>query len=91
MLKQFISSLIEFSYTQVHVLPFLMNNLTIEAASKQSGVSAKQIFDWLNQPSFRQESVSVVHVKILPNEEIGLHRDAYPQVVVALQGGIITR
>lgn len=40
---------------QLHVLPFLMNNLTIEAASKQSGVSAKQIFDWLNQPSFRQE------------------------------------
>jgi hypothetical protein len=32
-----------------------MNNLTIEAASKQSGVSAKQIFDWLNQPPFRQE------------------------------------
>jgi hypothetical protein len=24
-------------------------------------------------------------------EEIGLHRDAYPQIVVALQGGIITR
>lgn len=37
------------------------------------------------------ESVSVARVKILPNEEIGLHRDAYPQVVVALQGGIITR
>lgn len=40
---------------QLHVLPFLMNNLTIEAASKQSGVSAKQIFDWLNHPPFRQE------------------------------------
>ena len=40
---------------QLHVLPFLMNNLTIEAASKQSGVSAKQIFDWLNQSPFRQE------------------------------------
>lgn len=38
---------------QLHVLPFLMNNLTIEAASKQSSVSPKQIFDWLNQPSFR--------------------------------------
>jgi len=37
------------------------------------------------------ESVSVAHVKILPKEEIGLHRDAYPQVVIALQGGIITR
>ncbi len=40
---------------QLHVLPFLMNNLTIEAASKQSGISAKQIFDWLNQTPFRQE------------------------------------
>ena len=40
---------------QLHVLPFLMNHLTIEAASKQSGVSAKQIFGWLNQSSFRQE------------------------------------
>jgi hypothetical protein len=26
---------------QLHVLPFLMNNLTIEAASKQSGVFGK--------------------------------------------------
>jgi hypothetical protein len=25
------------------------------------------------------------------HEEIGLHRDAYPQVVIGLQGGIITR
>lgn len=37
------------------------------------------------------ESVSVARVKIMPHEEIGLHRDAYPQVVVALQGGVITR
>ena len=37
------------------------------------------------------ESVSVARAKIMPNEEIGLHRDAYPQVVFALQGGIITR
>lgn len=35
--------------------------------------------------------VSVARAKIMPHEEIGLHRDAYPQVVVALQGGIITR
>jgi hypothetical protein len=35
--------------------------------------------------------VSVARAKILPHEEIGLHRDAHPQVVVALQGGIITR
>lgn len=37
------------------------------------------------------ESVSVARAKIMPYEEIGLHRDAYPQVVVALQGGVITR
>lgn len=37
------------------------------------------------------ESVNVARVKIMPHEEIDLHRDAYPQVVVALQGGIITR
>lgn len=37
------------------------------------------------------ESVCVARAKILPHEEIGLHRDEYRQVVVALQGGIITR
>lgn len=36
----------------------------------------------------------LVHVgkaTIQPHEEIGLHRDANPQVVVALKGGTITR
>lgn len=37
------------------------------------------------------ESVSIARMKVMPHEEIGLHRDAYPQVVVALQGGVITR
>src|ERR1700733_6021172 len=40
---------------QLHALPFLLLNPTIEAASKESGVSAKQIFDWLNQSHFREE------------------------------------
>lgn len=40
---------------QLHVLPFLISNLTVESAAKQSGISAKQIFDWLQQPSFRKE------------------------------------
>ena len=40
---------------QLHTLPFLLLNPTIEAAAKQSGVSAKQIFDWLNQSHFRKE------------------------------------
>lgn len=40
---------------QLHVLPFLISNPSVEYTAKQSGVSAKQIFDWLNQPAFRQE------------------------------------
>lgn len=40
---------------QLHVLPFLINNPSVETASKLSGVSSKQIFDWLNQSTFRQE------------------------------------
>lgn len=40
---------------QVHALPFLISNPTVESAAKQAGVSPKQIFDWLNQPAFRQE------------------------------------
>lgn len=40
---------------QLYTLPFLISNPTIELAAKQSGISAKQIFDWLNQPAFRQE------------------------------------
>lgn len=40
---------------QLHVLPFLISNPSVESAAKESGISAKQIFDWLNQLSFRQE------------------------------------
>ena len=40
---------------QLHVLPFLIVNPTVDVASKESGVSAKQIFEWLNQPLFRSE------------------------------------
>lgn len=37
------------------------------------------------------DSVGISWVKIMPYEEIGLHRDAYPHIVIALEGGIITR
>jgi hypothetical protein len=37
------------------------------------------------------DSVSISQIKIMPYEEIGLHRDAYPQIVIAIQGGTITR
>lgn len=40
---------------QLHVLPFLISNPSVESAAKQSRTSSKQIFDWLNQPAFRQE------------------------------------
>lgn len=40
---------------QLHTLPFLISNPSVELAAKQAGVSTKQIFDWLNQPAFRQE------------------------------------
>ena len=40
---------------QLHVLPFLISNPSVESAAKESGISAKQIFDWLNQSTFRQE------------------------------------
>jgi len=40
---------------QLHALPFLISNPSIESAAKQSGVSPKQIFDWLNQKTFRDE------------------------------------
>lgn len=37
------------------------------------------------------ERVLVAKVKIMGHEELPAHRDAYPQVVVALKGGTITR
>lgn len=43
------------------------------------------------EKQFENEQVCVAKVKIFPQEEIGLHRDVYPQVVIALKGGIITR
>lgn len=43
------------SRRQIHVLPFLISNPTVDQAAKASGVSAKQIFEWMNQPVFRHE------------------------------------
>ena len=40
---------------------------------------------------FENEKVHVARAKIMPYEVVGLHRDAYTQVVIALQGGTITR
>lgn len=40
---------------------------------------------------FENEYVHVAKAKLMPHEEVGLHRDANPQIVIALQGGTITR
>jgi quercetin dioxygenase-like cupin family protein len=40
---------------------------------------------------FENDQVCVSRVVIEPKEEIGLHRDALPQVVIGLRGGTITR
>lgn len=40
---------------------------------------------------FENDQVCVSRVVIEPKEEIDLHRDAVPQVVVGLRGGTITR
>lgn len=40
---------------------------------------------------FENDQISVAKAKIQPHEEIGLHRDVYPHVVIALKGGTITR
>lgn len=43
------------------------------------------------QLQFENDQINVAKATILSHEEIGLHRDAYPQIVIALKGGIITR
>lgn len=43
------------------------------------------------EAQFENDQVSVSKIKIFAHEEIGLHRDAFPQIVVALKGGTITR
>ncbi len=43
------------------------------------------------EKQFENDQICVAKAKISPHEEIGLHRDVYPQVVIALKGGTITR
>lgn len=51
----------------------------------ESGVSS---LEYVKQ--FENDKVCVSYVKIMPQEEIGLHYDVLPQVVLALEGGVIT-
>jgi len=43
------------------------------------------------EPLFENDQINVAKVKVQAGEEIGLHRDAYPQVVFAIKGGTCTR
>ncbi len=43
------------------------------------------------EQQFENDQICIAKATIAPHEEIGLHRDMYPQVVIALKGGIITR
>lgn len=43
------------------------------------------------ESQFENDQIRIAKIKIEPKEEIGLHRDAYPQVLIGLKGGTITR
>lgn len=43
------------------------------------------------EKQFENEKISVLKVRLEAGEEIGLHRDEYPRVVIGLQGGTIHR
>ncbi len=40
---------------QLHALPFILSNASVSDASKLSGVSEKQIWEWIKQDDFRSE------------------------------------
>jgi hypothetical protein len=43
------------------------------------------------EKQFENDQVCVARAKLLPHEEVDLHRDVYPAVVIAVKGGVITR
>lgn len=54
-------------------------------------LSAAKLFSLEYELQFENDQICVARFQIEAKEEIGLHRDAYPQIVVALKGGTITR
>jgi quercetin dioxygenase-like cupin family protein len=44
-----------------------------------------------SEVQFKNDEMCIVKVKMMPHEEIGEHRDEYPQIVIGLKGGTITR
>ena len=47
----------QLSLRQLHALPFILANPSLTQASKESGVSEKQIWEWMNQDHFRKEVI----------------------------------
>lgn len=43
------------------------------------------------EKQFENEKVSVLKARLEAGEEMGLHRDEYPRIVIGLQGGTIHR
>lgn len=43
------------------------------------------------QTQFENDCICISKAKIMPDEEVGLHRDTLPCIVIALKGGTITR
>lgn len=52
-------------------------------------VSSIQAIEYEKQ--YENDHVCVSRVVIMPQEEIGLHYDVSPQLVIAIKGGILTR
>lgn len=50
-----------------------------------------QVYALEYEIQFENDQVCVARVMIDPQEEIGLHRDAMPQIVFGVRGGVITR
>jgi hypothetical protein len=44
-----------------------------------------------SEVQFENNQTRATKIKIMPHEEIALHRDDYPRVIVSLKGGTITR
>jgi hypothetical protein len=80
------------------ILSLILTSLALRSCMKNIGLNVIFLclfsFDIQSlecELQLQNECVNVYRIKITPHEEIDLHRDAYPQVVVALQGGVITR
>ncbi len=40
---------------------------------------------------YENDQVRVAKIALQPNEEVGLHRDAYPRAIYGIRGGTLTR